>query len=121
MHAVLQRRFTAELLRRHNDVAGYLFSAVGVLYAVVLGFVVVVVWQKYDETVANVENEVDAAADVYHVVDGFPTRRVRTVRVKAQSTTSITSFRSNGRRLTTDRARTRKRHAHARERLVCHR
>ncbi len=36
----------SEVLRRHNDVAGFLFSAVGVLYAVVLGFVVVVVWQK---------------------------------------------------------------------------
>jgi uncharacterized membrane protein YdcZ (DUF606 family) len=72
IHAFLQRRLKSEVLRRHNDVAGYLFSAVGVLYAVVLGFVVVVVWQKYDVTVSNVENEVNAVADVYHVVDGFP-------------------------------------------------
>lgn len=72
LHAVLQRRLRSELLRRHNDVAGYLFSAVGVLYAVVLGFVVVVVWQKYDGSVSNVENEVDAAGNLYHVVDGFP-------------------------------------------------
>lgn len=72
LHAVLQRRFKTDVLRRHNDVAGYLFSAVGVLYAVLLGFSVVVVWQKYDATVSNVETEVDAAADLYHVVDGFP-------------------------------------------------
>ena len=52
--------------------AGYLFSAVGVLYAVLLGFVVVVVWEKYDATIANVQDEVDAAGDLYHVVDGFP-------------------------------------------------
>jgi hypothetical protein len=70
-HAVLQRRLRAEILRRHNDVAGYLFSAVGVLYAVVLGFVVVVVWQKYDDAVSNVENEVNATANLYHVVDSF--------------------------------------------------
>ena len=70
VHALLQRRFTSEMLRRHNDVAGYLFSAVGVLYAVVLGFVVVVVWQKYDVSVSNVENEVNAVADLYHDVDG---------------------------------------------------
>lgn len=75
-HAFLQRRLKTEVLRRHNDVAGYLFSAVGVLYAVVLGFVVVVVWQKYDTTVANVETEANATGDLYHVVDGFdePTR-----------------------------------------------
>lgn len=72
LHALLQRRLRSDMLRRHNDVAGFLFSAVGVLYAVVLGFVVVVVWQKYDGSVSNVENEVDATGNLYHVVDGFP-------------------------------------------------
>jgi len=72
LHAFLQRRLRSETLRRHNDVAGYLFSAVGVLYAVVLGFVVVVVWQKYDAAVSNVENEVDATGNLYHVVDAYP-------------------------------------------------
>lgn len=72
IHAVLQRRLRTEVLRRHNDVTGYIFSAVGVLYAVVLGFVVVVVWQKYDAAVSNVEAEVDAVGNLYHVVDGFP-------------------------------------------------
>lgn len=71
IHAVLQRRLRTDVLRRHNDVAGYLFSAVGVLYAVVLGFVVVVVWQKYDSTVANVESEVDGTANLYHAVGAF--------------------------------------------------
>jgi hypothetical protein len=73
-HAVLQRRLRAETLRRHNDVAGYLFSAVGVLYAVVLGFVVVVVWQKYDDAVSNVESEVNATGNLYHVVDSLSPR-----------------------------------------------
>ncbi|HEY1868495.1 MAG TPA: hypothetical protein VGG70_09395 [Candidatus Cybelea sp.] len=72
LHAFVQRRLRSEMLRRHNDVAGYLFSAVGVLYAVVLGFVVVVVWQKYDGAVANVESEVDAVGNLYHVVDSYP-------------------------------------------------
>lgn len=71
-HAFLQRRQRVEVLRRQNDVAGYLFSAVGVLYAVVLGFVVVVVWQKYDATVGIVEDEVNATSDLYRVVDGYP-------------------------------------------------
>ncbi len=71
-HAVLQRRLKTEWLRRHNDVAGYLFSAIGVLYAVVLGFIVVVVWQKYDATVTNVETEVAAASDLYRTMADFP-------------------------------------------------
>lgn len=77
LHAYLQRRLPTDVLRRHNDVAGYLFSAVGVLYAVVLGFVVVVVWQKYDGAVSNVENEVNAVGNLYHAVDGYPAQ-VRT-------------------------------------------
>lgn len=76
LHAILQRRLRSEVLRRNNEVGGYLFSAVGILYAVVLGFVVVVVWQKYDVTVSNVENEVNSVADLFHFVDGItdPTR-----------------------------------------------
>jgi hypothetical protein len=72
LHAFAQRRLRSEMLKRHNDVAGFLFSAVGVLYAVVLGFVVVIVWQKYDATVATVANEVDAVGDLYHIMDAYP-------------------------------------------------
>jgi hypothetical protein len=43
---------------------------------------VVVVWQKYDATVSNVESEVDAAADLYHVVDGFPAHTRDAIRGK---------------------------------------
>ena len=72
LHAIWQRRSKSELLRKNNDVAGFLFSAVGVIYAVVLGFVVVVVWEKYDATVANVDNEIAAVSDLYRVVGGLP-------------------------------------------------
>lgn len=71
-HAYFQHRFKPDVLRRHNDVAGFLFSAVGVIYAVVLGFIVVVVWEKYDATVANVENEVAAVSDLYRSVGAYP-------------------------------------------------
>jgi hypothetical protein len=93
LHAVLQRRLRTEMLRRHNDVAGYLFQAVGVLFAVVLGFVVIVVWQKYDDTVSNVETEVNAVGDLYHSVDAFNTperSRIRSdLRAYAQAVVEV--------------------------------
>jgi hypothetical protein len=72
VHALWQRRFRSEVLRQHNDVAGFLFSAVGVIYAVVLGFVVIVVWEKYDATLSNVQTEIAAVSDLYRTVGGLP-------------------------------------------------
>jgi hypothetical protein len=72
LHHVVQRRFGYDVLSLHNDVAGFIYSAIGVIFAVVLGFVVIVVWQKYDEARNYVDNEVAAALDIYHVADGFP-------------------------------------------------
>ena len=71
LHAMWQRRSRSETLRKHNDVTGFLFSAVGVIYAVVLGFIVVVVWEKYDATVSTVDTEIAAVSDLYRVAGGL--------------------------------------------------
>lgn len=52
-------------LRVHNDIAGPIFSTLGVVYAVLLGFMVVVVWQNFDRTKTNVEMEMSCLADLY--------------------------------------------------------
>jgi hypothetical protein len=72
VHAIIRRRVDYRILAKHNDVAGFVFSAIGVLYAVVLGFVVVVVWEKYDDAQTHVDKEVSAAADLYRAVVIFP-------------------------------------------------
>lgn len=72
LHAYIQRRFKSEILRKHNDVAGFVFTAAGVIYAVVLGFVVVVVWEKYGATEALVQDHINAVSDLYRVVGGLP-------------------------------------------------
>lgn len=72
VHLLVQRRFEYGVLSRHNDVAGFLLSVVGVIYAVVLGFVVIVAWQKYDTAKHDVESEVAATIDLDHAVTGFP-------------------------------------------------
>jgi hypothetical protein len=37
-------------LREHNEIAGHFLAVVGVIYAVVLAFVVVTAWQQFDHT-----------------------------------------------------------------------
>jgi hypothetical protein len=68
IHALINRRVSASRLIQHNDVAGFVFSVIGVIYAVVLGFVVVVVWEKFDEANGHVQVEAAAASDLYRTV-----------------------------------------------------
>jgi hypothetical protein len=58
-------------LREHHDVAGPILGVVGVLYAVLLAFVVVTVWQNMDRTDANVEMEANYLADIYRNAEAF--------------------------------------------------
>jgi hypothetical protein len=52
-------------LRTNNEVAGFKFATVGVLYAVLLAFAVVVVWEKFNQAESEVAKEAGAAATVY--------------------------------------------------------
>jgi heme/copper-type cytochrome/quinol oxidase subunit 2 len=73
LHALIQRRFRSyETFVGHNDVAGFLLSVVSVIYAVVLGFVVVVVWQRYGSVADNVDVEVASVSDLYRSVATYP-------------------------------------------------
>jgi hypothetical protein len=52
-------------LKVHNDVAGAIFSTLGVAYTVLLAFVVVIVWQNFDKARVNVEMEANCLVDIY--------------------------------------------------------
>lgn len=72
VHFILQRRTKFETLRKSNDVAGFLFSAIATIFAVVLGFLVIIVWEKYDAAVSNAQIEVAAVSDLYRAVVAYP-------------------------------------------------
>ncbi len=56
----------------HNEVAGFIISVAGTMYAVVLGFLTVVVWQQYDGTRERLADETSAAGNAWHMAVGFP-------------------------------------------------
>lgn len=72
MHWVLGRWFTSDDLAVHNYVAGTIVGVVGTLYAVVLGFITVVVWQQYDGTRERLALETAAVTDTWHTAVGLP-------------------------------------------------
>ena len=71
--ALLVRRWVGvEVLERHNDVAGFIYAVIGVLYAVVFGFTAIMVWERFGETQANVEKEANQLADLFRNAQAFP-------------------------------------------------
>jgi hypothetical protein len=51
----------------HNDVAGPIIGTIGTVLAVMLSFMVITVWQEYDQAAATVQAEASAVADLYHL------------------------------------------------------
>lgn len=56
----------------HNDVAGPIIGTVGTILAVILSFLLVIVWQEYDGAAATVAQEAGAVSDLYHLGSYFP-------------------------------------------------
>jgi hypothetical protein len=68
---LVRRRVPTERLRINNEVAGFTFAIVGVLYAVLLAFAVIVVWEKFNEAEHAVAQEAGAAETLYRLADGI--------------------------------------------------
>jgi hypothetical protein len=68
---IVRRCVTLEKLSTNNEVAGFKFATVGVLYAVLLAFAVVVVWEKFSDADKDVAQEAGAAATIYRLADGI--------------------------------------------------
>ena len=58
-------------LKVHNDVAGPIFATLGVIYAVLLAFVVVITWENFDRSSLNAEKEASFVADLYTDAEAF--------------------------------------------------
>jgi hypothetical protein len=58
--------------REHNDVAGFVFAGIGVMYGVLLAFVVIVAADGLDSARTITYNEANQLADVYWLSRGLP-------------------------------------------------
>jgi hypothetical protein len=62
---LVRRFFDVGSLKQHHDVAGPIFSTLGVVYAVLLAFAIVIVWQDFDKTQNDVILEANYYGDIY--------------------------------------------------------
>lgn len=55
---LVRRRVSVDHLKRHNEITGPIHATIGVIYAVILAFVVVVVWEQFN--LANKAVDIEA-------------------------------------------------------------
>ncbi len=58
-------------LKLHHDVADPILGAMSVVYAVLLAFVVIIVWQNFDKSDSAVRLEANYLADIYRDAEAF--------------------------------------------------
>lgn len=69
---LVRRKFSAEMMKEHHEVAGFIFNAFGLIYAVLIAFVVFATWTDFDGTKKNIEMEASCLSDLFFDAQGFP-------------------------------------------------
>lgn len=61
-----------ESLKQNHEVAGFTFGVIGAFYGLLLAFVIVAAWQRFDRADALVQNEAMALVSLYRLSTGYP-------------------------------------------------
>jgi hypothetical protein len=69
---IVRKYYPHDKCKSHNDIAGFIFTTLGVIYAVILAFVVVITWQDFDKAQDVTVNEANCIAAIYRDSTSFP-------------------------------------------------
>jgi hypothetical protein len=69
---LVHRLVPAGSRQRSNDVAGFIYAALGVIYAVLLALVVIAVWEEYQAASETIEQEANATAEIFWLGSRLP-------------------------------------------------
>lgn len=87
---LIRRTAPLEWLRRNNEVGGYKYQAVSAIYAVLIGFVVVAVWERFHEAEGHVTTEATAWTTLNRLSIGLPEEAAAGVREAALAYLDLT-------------------------------
>lgn len=68
----IRRRWPALAVGEHNDVVGFIIAVVGVIYAVLLGFVIIVTWENFTSAESIVGQEASTLRSIYRESAALP-------------------------------------------------
>ncbi len=69
---LVQRLVPIALRRQHNDVAGFIYAVLGVVYAVLLGLMVVAVWEEWNTAAETADREASSLAEIFWLAHRMP-------------------------------------------------
>jgi hypothetical protein len=68
---LVRRKVPLPVLETQHEVAGFMIGVLGAIYAVLLAFVVVVVWNQFEDARSAVEREANQLNDLSRIAQGF--------------------------------------------------
>ncbi len=69
---IVRRQVHYSKLREDHEAAGFVYSMIGMVYAVLLGFITVVVWQQYRDAQNHVQHEAVRISNLLRDAQVFP-------------------------------------------------
>ena len=69
---LVERLVPWQVRQQHNDVAGFIYAVLGVVYAVLLGFVTIAVWEDFELARSTAESEANELAELFWLANELP-------------------------------------------------
>jgi hypothetical protein len=69
---IIRKFYPYKRCKNHNDIAGFIYATLGVVYAVILAFAVVVTWEQFDKADEITSREANCIASLYQDTKPFP-------------------------------------------------
>jgi uncharacterized membrane protein YraQ (UPF0718 family) len=82
---LVQRLVPSQVRKQHNDVAGFIYAVLGVIYAVLMALVVIAVWEDFAVARDTVEREASELDDVFRLAHPLPDPEGRQLQELARS------------------------------------
>jgi hypothetical protein len=82
---LVQRLVSTERRKQHNDVAGFIYAVVGVSYAVLLGLMLIAVWEHWNAAQDVTSDEANELAGIFWFAHALPQPEGRHIQELARS------------------------------------
>jgi hypothetical protein len=82
---LVQSLYSTERRKQHNDVAGFIYAVLGVSYAVLLGLMLIAVWEQWNAAQDVASDEANELAGIFYFAHALPQPEGRHIQQLARS------------------------------------